>query len=226
MENGILYSIGVGFKYNIVFMNNTKELARKKIIGTAIFALFVFGLALSASSSVQALFVNTKGNFNVDGTVTNVGSSSLTISTNGSSNITFNTEGANIIPKGTVLDSLVNKRVRVNAKPDGENYPIAIVIKKLNSNDPGYGTQGDNVNIHNAVVSDINVDVSGDSGTFTVNIGNDAEIISVTFTVLPSTKFSGDIKDFSDLETGFIVKVNGEDNIAGFTARTVIVKKK
>ncbi|MCK5476078.1 MAG: hypothetical protein KAI71_05885 [Candidatus Pacebacteria bacterium] len=202
-------------------MNNTKDLARKKIIGTAIFALFVFGLALSASSSVQALFISTKGTINVDGTVTDVGISSLTISTNDSI-ITFNTDGANIIPNGTTF--IGGERVRVKASPNG-GIPLAIVIKKLNSSDPGYGTQGDNVNINDAIVYSVDID----NKTFTVNTG----YTLITFRVsLSDTKFNGNAKNLSELsdllgQGGEVtIHVNGEDSASGFLARTVITKKK
>lgn len=208
-------------------MNNTKDLARKKIVGTAIFALFVFGLALSASSSVQALFISTKGTINVDGTVTRVFGSNLFISTAGTpEDIAFATdEKTNIIPKGTTLNSLRNERVRINAKPRDGGVPIAIVIKKVDISDPGYGTQGDSVNVSDAIVT--SVDTA--DRTFTVDTG----YTLITFKVpLLGTKFNGDAKSLSELSDLYkqgekiTVHVNGEDNTAEFVARTVITKKK
>jgi len=201
-------------------MNNTKDITRKKLFGTAVFALFVLGLALSASSSVQALFINTKGNFNVDGIVARTGTNSITINTAGASNITVDVnKKTNFIPNGLSLEDLVDgDLIHIVAKTRQGDVPLARVVKLI-GNGSGYGTQGDNVILTNAVVTD--KDEVND--TFVVSTGSAV----VTFKVLSSTNFiyKGDLYGFADLEIGNKVFVNGEDNTTEFIAKTVIINK-
>lgn len=177
----------------------------------------VLGMALSASSSVQALFISVVGNVNVDGIVDNVniGDSTLTITTAGTPAITFDINGkTNFAPDGLSFGDLEEgDHVRVNAKPVDGGNPLAIVVRKLNNGDPGYGTRGDNVTVNDAVVT------GKTSNTFTVDVG----YTEITFRVLSSTNFNGIVKNFSDLQIGNTVHVNGEDNTTEFIARQVIV---
>ena len=204
-------------------MSNVKALTGKKLFGTAFFALFVLGLALSTSSVVQALFINTKTTFIVDGVVVSTGVNRITIDTAGAKNITVDTnDKTKFIPNGLALDDLISgDLIHITAKTRQGDNALARVVKLI-GNGPGYGTQGDPVLTANATVMDI--DITGNTGTFTVTTGSAV----VTFEVLSDTSFihKGGLLTFADLDIGNKVLVQGEDNTTGFIARNVIIKKK
>jgi len=197
-------------------MNKTIEIIRKKMAGTAIIALFVMGLALSTSSVVQALFINTKTDFIVDGVVASVGTNRVTIFTAGDPNVTIDTDSNTIfVPAGLLLGDLVSGDViSITAETRLGDTPLARLIEFV-GNGPGYGTQGDSVLVTNAVVTNKTAE------TFTVNTGS--AIVSFKVSLGTNFIYSGSILGFADLDIGNKVFVQGEDNTTEFIANTVII---
>ena len=148
-------------------MNNTKNLVRKKIIGTAIFALFALGLVLSASSVVQALFIDSGTTIMADGVVNNiVADNRITIGVTGSSYvITMDMDSSTVFsPSG--FSPVIGDLVRVTAEKKQVGNAFAVLIQPIGT-DPGYGTPGNGVSIDSAYVA--HIDIIED--TFTFNTG-------------------------------------------------------
>lgn len=196
-------------------MNNTKSLVRKKVIGTAVFALFALGLALSASSAVQALFIDSGARLTVSGKVISKGASSITISTAGSA-VTLGVNSNTVFsPSGFSFgDLVVDDFVMVIAKNRAGPTALALNVKFL-GHGSGYGTQGDTVFVENALVTNKTAD------TFTVSTGS----ATVTFRVLSTTTFIGDSGEltFAELPIYSRVQVSGTDGASESVAGMVVV---
>lgn len=190
-------------------MKNTKNVTRKKIFGTAVFALFALSVALSASSIVQALFIDSGTTVIVDGTVSNIGTDRITISVVGSPYvITMDIDSSTVFsPSG--FSPIGGDLVRVTAKK-GIGNSLALLVQPV-GNDPGYGIPGNGVSIDSAFVAQ----KTGD--TFTVNTGS----TMITFKVKDYTIFEG--SNFASLNLGDEVEVDGVETTE-FIALFVVIK--
>ena len=185
---------------------------KKKLIGTALLLVMIFGAFLISSDNVRAQYMEIMNTIVTDGYVGeinenpdnfdlyNSGLNPLNLKVNDSTVFTSNLEFSD-------LNS--GDWVKVVAKIEN-NEAIAKVVRQDNGN--GYGKQGKPVVIHNAIFASSTENI--------LTIQSSVAIINIT--INSSTHFVG--QGLTDLEVDEELTVIGTDSGTEFLAKTIISK--
>ncbi len=185
---------------------------RKKTIGTAVLGAIALAGIVVAAPAAQARFINFGSFYDIDGIVTGVTATTISVDTNGTGPITLQVnDGTRIARREDLGDFQVGDGVfaRAQNQPSGTN--VASFLRR-DEDATTYGTAGERVFVQWGYVTAKTVDTL----TVEVRTGN-----FVTFRITPDTKFRR-VSNFSGVGAGDVVTVVGEDTGTEFFAKRIV----
>ena len=189
-----------------------KGALKKKLWGTALYGALLTAIIVGIGSPALARFMQFGSFVNVDGQVSAVTASTLTVITSGATPITFAIGSHTIFPSGTDLsDIMVGDIVSISSGARGSANPLARVVRERTGS--GYGFTGEQIVVQRAVV------IAKTPASFTV----EATASDITFQVTIGTQFIG--VSFASLQVGDqLLYISGRDSGTSFEATTVFVR--